>query len=60
MAQGDAPITIVGNVVADPDLRFTSSGQPVATFRVASTPRHWDKQANEYRDGDSLFLTCNV
>jgi single-strand DNA-binding protein len=56
----DTPITIVGNVVADPDLRFTSSGQPVATFRVASTPRQWDKQANEYKDGDSLFLSCNV
>jgi single-strand DNA-binding protein len=60
MAAGDTPITIVGNLVADPELRFTSSGQPVATFRVASTPRVRDAQTNEWKDGDSLFLTCNV
>ena len=57
---GDTPVTITGNVVADPDLRFTSSGQPVATFRVASTPRVRDQASGEWRDGDSLFLTCNV
>src|ERR1700745_2110456 len=60
MAAGDTPITIVGNLVADPELRFTSSRQPVATFRVASTPRIRDAATNEWKDGDSLFLTCNV
>ena len=60
MAAGDTPITVVGNLVADPELRFTPSGQPVATFRVASTPRVMDRQSNEWKDGDSLFLTCNV
>jgi single-strand DNA-binding protein len=60
MAAGDTPITVVGNLVADPELRFTPSGQPVATFRVASTPRVMDRQTNEWKDGDSLFLTCNV
>ncbi len=60
MAAGDTPITVVGNLVADPELRFTSTGQPVATFRVASTPRVMDRATNEWKDGDSLFLTCNV
>jgi single-strand DNA-binding protein len=60
MAAGDTPITVVGNLVADPELRFTQSGQPVATFRIASTPRIMDRQTNEWKDGDSLFLTCNV
>jgi single-strand DNA-binding protein len=60
MAAGDTPITVVGNLVADPELRFTPSGQPVATFRIASTPRIMDRQTNEWKDGDSLFLTCNV
>jgi single-strand DNA-binding protein len=60
MAAGDTPITIVGNLVADPELRFTSSGQPVASFRVASTPRYLDKDSGEWKDGDSLFLTCNA
>ena len=60
MAAGDTQITVVGNLVADPELRFTASGQPVATFRVASTPRVMDKATNEWKDGDSLFLTCNV
>jgi single-strand DNA-binding protein len=60
MAAGDTPITVVGNLVADPELRFTASGQPVATFRVASTPRIMDRQTNEWKDGDSLFLSCNV
>jgi single-strand DNA-binding protein len=60
MAAGDTQITVVGNLVADPELRFTPNGQPVATFRVASTPRFLDKTANEWKDGDSLFLSCNV
>jgi single-strand DNA-binding protein len=60
MAAGDTQITIVGNLVEDPNLRFTSSGQAVATFRIASTPRFLDKQSNEWKDGESLFLTCNV
>src|SRR5580704_346042 len=60
MAAGDTQITISGNLVDDPELRFTPSGQPVAKFRVASTPRFLDKNTNEWKDGDSLFLTCNV
>ena len=60
MAAGDTQITIIGNLVADPELRFTPAGQPVATFRVASTPRVRDAASGEWRDGDSLFLTCNV
>jgi single-strand DNA-binding protein len=60
MAAGDTPITIVGNLVNDPELRFTNSGQPVAQFRVASTPRIRDNATGEWKDGDSLFLTCNV
>jgi single-strand DNA-binding protein len=60
MAAGDTPITVVGNLVADPELRFTASGQPVATFRIASTPRIRDNASGEWKDGDSLFLTCNV
>lgn len=60
MAAGDTPITVVGNLVGDPELRFTSTGQPVATFRIASTPRWRDQQSGEWKDGDSLFLSCNV
>jgi single-strand DNA-binding protein len=60
MAAGDTQITIAGNLVDDPELRFTPAGQPVAKFRVASTPRFLDKGTNEWKDGDSLFLTCNV
>ena len=60
MAAGDVPITIVGNLVEDPNLRFTAQGQPVASFRIASTPRYMDKETNAWKDGDSLFLTCNV
>jgi single-strand DNA-binding protein len=60
MAAGDTQITIAGNLVDDPELRFTPAGQPVAKFRVASTPRYLDKGTNEWKDGDSLFLTCNV
>jgi len=60
MAAGDTQITIAGNLVDDPELRFTPSGQPVARFRVASTPRFRDNASGEWKDGDSLFLTCNV
>src|ERR1700745_2569936 len=60
MAAGDTQITIAGNLVNDPELRFTNSGQPVAQFRVASTPRIRDNTTGEWKDGDSLFLTCNV
>lgn len=60
MAIGDTQITVVGNMVADPELRFTPSGAAVASFRIASTPRVYDRQSNEWKDGDSLFLTCNV
>ncbi|MCX6459063.1 MAG: single-stranded DNA-binding protein [Actinobacteria bacterium] len=57
---GETPITVVGNLVDDPELRFTPSGSAVANFRIASTPRTFDRQTNEWKDGDSLFLTCNV
>jgi single-strand DNA-binding protein len=60
MAAGDTVITIVGNLVDDPELRFTPSGAAVAKFRIASTPRYMDKQTNEWKDGESLFLSCNV
>lgn len=60
MAQGDTPITVVGNIVADPELRFTPSGAAVANFRVASTPRRFNSQTNQWEDGEALFLTCNV
>ena len=56
----ETTITITGNAVADAELRYTPSGQPVARFRVASTPRYFDKQANEWKDGESLFLTCQA
>ena len=57
---GDTVITLVGNLVDDPELRFTPSGAAVANFRIASTPRVFDRQANEWKDGEALFLTCNV
>ncbi len=57
---GETIITIVGNLVDDPALRFTGSGVAVANFRVASTPRMFDKQTNEWKDGESLFLSCSV
>jgi single-strand DNA-binding protein len=60
MAAGDTQITIVGNLVDDPELRFTPAGQPVARFRVASTPRFRDQNSGEWKDGESLFMTCNV
>src|ERR1700726_4733424 len=60
MAAGDTQITVIGNLVDDPQLRYTPTGQAVANFRVASTPRFMDRQTNEWKDGDSLFLSCNV
>ncbi|MBX8995172.1 single-stranded DNA-binding protein [Corynebacterium testudinoris] len=60
MAQGDTNITIVGNAVNDPELRFTPSGAAVANFRIASTPRRFNSQTNQWEDGEALFLTCNV
>ena len=56
----EASMTLVGNLVEDPELRFTPAGQPVAKFRVASTPRYKDNSTGEWKDGDSLFLTCTV
>jgi single-strand DNA-binding protein len=60
MAAGDTTITLIGNLVDDPELRFTPSGAAVAKFRVASTPRYLDKQTNEWKDGESLFLQCQI
>ncbi|MFE6815705.1 single-stranded DNA-binding protein [Streptomyces sp. NPDC057677] len=57
---GETVITVVGNLVDDPELRFTPSGAAVAKFRIASTPRTFDRQTNEWKDGESLFLTCSV
>ena len=60
MAIGDTNITVVGNIVADPELRFTPSGAAVANFRIASTPRSFNRQTNQWEDGEALFLTVNV
>ena len=57
---GETIITVVGNLVDDPELRFTPSGAAVANFRIASTPRTFDRQTNEWKDGDALFLSCSV
>jgi single-strand DNA-binding protein len=57
---GETRITLVGNLAADPELRFTPSGAAVANFTVASTPRTFDRQTNEWRDGDAMFLNCAV
>lgn len=57
---GDTPITIIGNLTADPELRFTPSGAAVANFTVASTPRTFDRQSNEWKDGDTLFMRCSI
>jgi single-strand DNA-binding protein len=57
---GETPITVVGNLTADPELRFTPSGAAVANFTVASTPRTFDKQTNEWKDQETLFLNCSV
>jgi|SRR5690242_3609638 len=57
---GECVITVVGNLTADPELRFTPAGAAVAKFTVASTPRVFDRQTNEWKDGESLFLPCSV
>jgi len=60
MAAGDTQITLIGNLTNDPELRFTPSGAAVAKFTVASTPRYMDTQTNEWKDGDTLFLQCQI
>jgi single-strand DNA-binding protein len=57
---GETVITVVGNLTADPELRFTPSGAAVASFTIASTPRTFDRNANEWKDGDALFLRCSI
>ena len=57
---GDTVITVIGNLTADPELRFTPSGAAVASFTVASTPRTFDRQSGEWKDGEALFLRCNI
>src|ERR1700709_1946199 len=57
---GETVITVVGNLTADPELRFTPSGAAVASFTVASTPRTFDRQSNEWKDGDALFMRCSI
>jgi single-strand DNA-binding protein len=57
---GETPITLIGNLTSDPELRFTPNGAAVANFTVASTPRTFDRQTNEWRDGDSMFINCSV
>lgn len=57
---GDTVITVIGNLTADPELRFTQGGQAVANFTVASTPRVFDKNSNEWKDAEALFLRCNI
>ncbi|MFT3876547.1 MAG: single-stranded DNA-binding protein [Propioniciclava sp.] len=57
---GETIITLVGNLTADPELRFTPSGAPVANFTVASTPRNFDRATGEWRDGDAMFINCSV
>src|SRR6201746_653952 len=57
---GETVITVVGNLTGDPELRFTPSGAAVANFTIASTPRAFDKNSNEWKDGDTLFLSCSI
>lgn len=57
---GETPITVIGNLTADPELRFTPSGAAVANFTVASTPRTFDRQSNDWKDGETLFMRCSV
>jgi single-strand DNA-binding protein len=57
---GDTVITVIGNITGDPELRFTPSGAAVANFTVASTPRQFDRQSNEWKDGETLFMRCSV
>ena len=60
MAQGDTPITIVGNLVADPELRWTPNQVAVCNFRIATTPRVYNRDTNQWEDGDAVFMTCNI
>lgn len=57
---GETPITVIGNLTADPELRFTPSGSAVANFTIASTPRTFDRQSNEWKDGETLFMRCSI
>ena len=57
---GDTVITVIGNLTSDPELRFTPSGSAVANFTIASTPRAFDRQSNEWKDGETLFLRASV
>jgi len=57
---GETIITVVGNLTADPELRYTQNGLPVANFTIASTPRSFDRQANEWKDGEALFMRASV
>jgi single-strand DNA-binding protein len=57
---GDTIMTVIGNLTADPELRFTASGAAVANFTVASTPRTFDRATGEWKDGEALFLRCNI
>ena len=57
---GETVLTLVGNLTADPELRFTPSGNPVASFTVASTPRTFDRAAGEWKDGQALFMRCSI
>jgi single-strand DNA-binding protein len=57
---GETTVTVIGNLTADPELRFTPSGAAVASFTVASTPRTFDRQSGEWKDGEALFLRCNI
>lgn len=57
---GDTIITVIGNLTADPELRFTPAGAAVANFTIASTPRTFDKNSNEWKDGDALFMNCSI
>jgi single-strand DNA-binding protein len=57
---GDVPITVIGNLTADPELKFTPSGQAVANFTVASTVRIWDRDTSAWKDGDTSFFRCNI
>jgi single-strand DNA-binding protein len=57
---GETVITVVGNLTGDPELRFTPSGAAVANFTIANTPRTFDRQTNEWKDGDTLFLNCSI
>ena len=57
---GETVITVIGNLTGDPELRFTPSGAAVANFTIASTPRNFDRQSNEWKDGETLFLRCSI